>query len=301
MHEASAFAPLRHHAPDEPLPARSGIRGAPEGRATTMSGIEKAYKNLNFLNSPAARTIRMLCEYEEPRQRFRTHGVENTIVMFGSARCRSQETADKELLLAQQEANDSAESDARLLKAQKGVRLARYYEDARAIAHRLAVWGMEREGERFYVCSGGGPGIMEGANRGASEVEGGRSVALGISLAFEEKINPYATPELSFEFHYFFMRKYWFMYLAKAMIVFPGGFGTMDELFELLTLRQTGKVKKPVPTVLHGKEFWDDVLDLQALVEWGTISEGDLQLFHRSDTVDDTVAHIIGELEKDYP
>ncbi len=263
--------------------------------------IEKAYKNLNFLNSPAARTIRMLCEYEEPRQRFRTFGVENTIVMFGSARCRSQETADKELALAEKAADGSRESELRLDKARKGTRLARYYEDARAIAHELAIWGMNRKGKHFFVCSGGGPGIMEGANRGASEVEGGRSVALGISLAFEEKINPYATSDLSFEFHYFFMRKYWFMYLAKAMVVFPGGFGTMDELFELLTLRQTGKVKKPVPTVLHGKQFWDDVLNLQALVDWGTISEPDLQLFHRSDSVDDTVHYIVTELEKDYP
>ncbi len=243
----------------------------------------------------------MLCEYEEPRQRFRTLGVENTIVMFGSARCRSQETADKELALAERESNETAESALRLAKARKGVRLARYYEDARAIAHKLAIWGMERKGKHFYVCSGGGPGIMEGANRGASEVDGGRSVALGISLAFEEKINPYATPELSFEFHYFFMRKYWFMYLAKAMVVFPGGFGTMDELFELLTLRQTGKVKKPVPTVLHGKQFWDDILNLEALVEWGTISEQDLMLFHRSDSVQDTVDYIVAELEKDYP
>jgi len=166
------------------------------------------------------------------------------------------------------------------------------------MAVRLTKWSLERTGGRRYlICSGGGPGIMEASNRGAADVEGGRSVGLGISLPFEENVNDYCTPELAFQFHYFFMRKYWFAYLAKAMVILPGGFGTLDELFEILTLRQTGKIKKKLPMVLFGTEYWDSIINLEKMVEWGTIAERDLSLVHRTDSVDDAVAFLIRELE----
>lgn len=264
---------------------------------------EKAYKNLSFLNGPGARHIRMLCEYEEPRERFLRHDVRDTIVMFGSARVKSPEAAALDLadaernLGTEQDPTRRAHFERALQQAQRASRISRYYGDARELARRLTEWGMARPKRRYLICSGGGPGIMEASNRGASEVAGGRSVGLGISLPFEEKVNAYVTPELAFEFHYFFLRKYWFAYLAKAMVVFPGGFGTMDELAEVLTLRQTGKIKKKLPMVLFGSQYWDAVLDMDAMVEWGTISERDLLLMHRTDSVDDAYAYITTQLE----
>jgi hypothetical protein len=187
----------------------------------------------------------------------------------------------------------------RNLKVANGrLKLGRFYDDTRELARRLTEWDMQRKGDRrYYVSTGGGPGIMEAANRGAADVPGGRSVGLGISLPFEEKVNQYVSPELAFEFHYFFTRKYWFLYLAKAMVLMPGGFGTMDELFETLTLRQTGKIKKPMPTVLFGADYWNDVMDIDAMLRWGTISERDLLLFHRSDTVDDAFDFLVDAIE----
>jgi uncharacterized protein (TIGR00730 family) len=269
-----------------------------------MPSPDKAYKNLGFLNSPAARHIRILCEYEEPRQRFLANKVHDTVVFFGSARSKSVEDARDALAHAERElARARSDEERRRLehqvkKAQRIARMSRYYEETRELARRLTEWDMKRAGpRRYYVCTGGGPGVMEAANRGAAEVEGGRSVGLGISLPFEENVNRFVPEELAFEFHYFFTRKYWFMYLAKAMVLCPGGFGTMDELFESLTLRQTGKVKKPLPTVLYGRDYWDDVMDLQKMVDWGTISEDDLLLFHRSDTVADAFDYLVSELE----
>jgi hypothetical protein len=196
------------------------------------------------------------------------------------------------------EEDDVARARAQVLQAQKMVRLSRYYEDTRELASRLTAWSIARTGGRRYVvCSGGGPGIMEASNRGASEVEGGRSVGLGISLPFEEQVNSYVTPELAFQFHYFFMRKYWFAYLAKAMVIMPGGFGTLDELFEILTLRQTGKIKKRLPMVLFGTAYWDAVLHIDQMVEWGTIAEKDLSLVHRSDSVNDAFDFLVAALE----
>jgi uncharacterized protein (TIGR00730 family) len=259
---------------------------------------EKAYKNLNFLNSPPARPIRILCEYEEPRQRFQQLGIHDTIVFFGSARAKSAEETDAAVAAAQAKLAAGEEgAAAALAKAQAGLRMSRYYEQARELANRLTRWSMYRDGRRRYtVCTGGGPGIMEAANRGASEVEGGRSIGLGISLPFEPGVNEYTTKELAFEFHYFFTRKLWFAYLMKAMVVFPGGFGTFDELFELLTLIQTGKMRKSVPLLLFGTEYWDRVVDLHAMAEFGTISLPDLDLLHRTDSVDEAFEYLTSHL-----
>jgi len=259
-----------------------------------MSKPAKAYKNLEFLNSPEARTVRILCEYEEPKRRFEQHNVEDTVVCFGSA--RTLPVVDAERLLA--EAKASGDADA-ITQAEGKLRSSRYYEDARAFAREMTQWSQDRGGRDYLICTGGGPGIMEAANRGAADVPGGRSIGLGISLPFEEGLNPYITPGLDFEFHYFFTRKYWFMYLAKALVVFPGGFGTFDELMELLTLVQTGKVKKQLPIVLFGTEYWNDVLNVEKMVEWGTISPKDLDLMYRSDSVADTVAHLTAKLEEE--
>ena len=271
-----------------------------------MPEAEKAYKNLSFLTSPGARHIRILCEYEEPRLRFLQHGVKDTIVMFGSARVRPPEVARADAEAARLElAGEPPDSPHRphleraLIQAERGLKIARYYDDARQLAARLTEWGMNHKGRRHFICSGAGPGIMEAANRGAMDVPGGKSVGLGISLPFEPENNAYVTPELGFEFHYFFMRKYWFTYLAKALVVFPGGFGTMDELFEILTLRQTGRVTKRLPTVLFGRDYWDAVLNLDAMVEWGVVSEKDLGLLHRTDSVDDAYAFLTRALESD--
>jgi uncharacterized protein (TIGR00730 family) len=265
----------------------------------------KAYKNLEFLNSPAARHIRILCEYEEPRQRFLAEKVHDTIVVFGSARARPTAFAqdqvhhlERELARSTDEA-ERAKLERDLGLARGRLRLARYYDETVELSRRLTEWDMQRQGSRRYlICTGGGPGIMEAANRGASLVEGGRSVGLGISLPFEEKVNAFVPPELAFEFHYFFTRKYWFMYLAKALVLMPGGFGTLDELYESLTLRQTGKIKKPLPTVLYGKDYWDEIADIDAMVRWGTISDKDLQLFHRSDSVSDAFDYLVEAIEQ---
>jgi uncharacterized protein (TIGR00730 family) len=259
-----------------------------------LARLQKSYKNLTFLNSPAARHIRILCEYEEPRARFREQSVRDTIVVFGSARVKTPEDAAK--MMAEAHASGNAESKAR---AEHALRLSRYYAETRELSRRLTEWSMARAASQrqFLICTGGGPGIMEAANRGASEVPGGRTVGLGISLPFEEDLNPYVSPELGFEFHYFFMRKYWFAYLAKAMVIMPGGFGTFDEMAEVLTLRQTKKITKSLPMVLYGREYWDDVLDIPAMVRWGTISEADIDLMHRSDTVDDAFRFLTTALE----
>jgi uncharacterized protein (TIGR00730 family) len=270
-----------------------------------VPGPEKSYKNLSFLNGPSARHIRILCEYEEPRSRFVNKGVRDTIVIFGSARVKPAEIAAMELAQAQGDLAAAppgpthAHLEAALKKAERADRLSKYYEHTRDLARRLTEWSLSRPDSRrrYLVCSGGGPGIMEASNRGAADVPGGQSVGLGISLPMEERVNRYVTPDLGFEFHYFFMRKYWFAYLAKAMVIMPGGFGTMDELAEILTLRQTGKIKKPLPMVLFGTEYWNRVIDMDAMVEWGTISDRDLLLMHKTDSVDDAFAHITGQLD----
>ncbi len=258
--------------------------------ATTHHRAIKAYHSRKFMDSPDARPIRILSEYLEPLERFEDHNVKDTILIFGSARTLSHEEADAKLAAARKDGAGVAE-------AERDLRMSRYYEETRELANRLTMWskGLGESGRRFVICSGGGPGIMEAANRGASEARG-ENMGLGISLPFEQYNNTYITRRLDFHFHYFFMRKFWFLYLAKAVVMMPGGFGTMDELFECLTLIQTRKIKKRLPVVLYGHEFWDRVVNLDALVEFGTISPEDLDLFHRSDTVDEAFSYITQQL-----
>jgi hypothetical protein len=216
-----------------------------------------AYKNEAFLNSPDARILRILSEYLEPLGHFRRERIRDTIVFFGSAR------------------------------VQEDGPLAQYYRDARTLARMVTEWSTQFANHtyRFVVCTGGGPGIMEAANRGARDA-GGKTIGLNIGLPFEQFPNPYISPELSFEFHYFFMRKFWFAYLAKALVVFPGGFGTMDELMEILTLAQTQKLAKKILIVLYGSQYWKEILNFEALVKHGMISPEDLELFQYADDPD---------------
>jgi uncharacterized protein (TIGR00730 family) len=252
--------------------------------------VEKAYASKGFMGSTHARPVRILAEYLHPEARFEALKVSDTIVFFGSARLISRDEAEVKLDAARTKGGD-------VKAAERDVRMSRYYEECRELAGRLTEWskGLEQKRRRFVVCTGGGPGIMEAANRGASEAKG-LNVGLTISLPKEQRGNPYITHNLEFEFHYFFMRKYWFVYLAKALVAFPGGFGTLDEFFEVMTLVQTGKLKKKMPIVLYGSAFWDRVLNLEAMVEHGTIAEKDLELFHKTDSVDDAFAFITREL-----
>jgi uncharacterized protein (TIGR00730 family) len=241
----------------------------------------KAYQDTRFLESRDARALRILAEYLEPLSRFKRYGVQDTIVFMGSARLCSREAAEAALAAAEQSKNG-------IEAARTAVALSVYYEAARELAHRLTSWSknLDHEERRFVVCTGGGPGIMEAANRGASEAKG-LNVGLTISIPNDEFDNPFVSRELHIHFHYFFMRKFWFVYLAKAVVLFPGGYGTLDELFEILTLVQTHKMKKRMPIVLFGAKYWDEVLNFQALVKYGTISAGDLDLFHRTDSIEE--------------
>src|SRR5438094_7104966 len=250
----------------------------------------KAYQDAGFLNSKDARALRILSEYLEPKSRFDHHKVDDTIVFMGSARIKSREAAEDLVKKAKAGDGDRARADMAL-------KMSVYYEAARELASRLTKWSKELDHveRRFVVCTGGGPGIMEAANRGAAEAKG-LNVGLTISLPAEEFDNPYVTRELAFHFHYFFMRKFWFSYLAKAVIVFPGGYGTLDELFELLTLVQTRKMRKPLPMVLFGTEYWRQVIDFDALVRHGTIDARDVELVHRTDSVDDAYDWLVLQL-----
>lgn len=266
---------------------------------------QKAYKNLDFLNSNEARAIRVLCELEEPGKRLREQNVQDTIVMFGSARTRPLSVARKELQTLESALEGrkklSTKDEEALALAKANLRNAPFYDHAMALSRELTKWSMSLKDRRrrFLVCSGGGPGIMEAANRGAKKA-GGASVGLGISLPFEQSLNKYVTRDLGFEFHYFFVRKYWFIYMAKALVVFPGGFGTMDELFETLTLIQTHKVNKRLPIVLFGGEFWNNLINFDTFVEWGVISPKDVGLFRVIDSVEEARDYIIGELTEAY-
>jgi uncharacterized protein (TIGR00730 family) len=252
-----------------------------------MSQQPMAYLYPEFLESPEARPIRILSEYLEPLRRFKDQKIQDTVVFFGSARVDSRERAERALqtLRARGVRNADDHYQLELKKSRKALEWARYYEDARELARMLAAWtlSLQSENHRFVVTSGGGPGIMEAANRGARE-GGGKTIGLNIRLPFEQGANPYITDGLHFEFHYFFMRKFWFAYLAKALVIFPGGFGTLDELFEILTLVQTDKLSKQIGVVLYGREYWDQVLQLQPMSEWGAIAEKDLELLNYFDT-----------------
>jgi len=254
----------------------------------------KAYKNIDFLKSRDARTVRILAEYLEPESRFEDLRISDTIVFFGSARVLPHNKS-KAALAAAKAHGGKLEIEA----AERDLAMSRYYEDARTLASRLTKWskGLEKGRRRFVVCTGGGPGIMEAANRGASEARG-LNIGLNIAIPHEQSNNPYISRELAFEFNYFFMRKFWFTYLAKALIAFPGGFGTLDEFFELMTLLQTRKLGKKMPIVLYGSAYWDDILNFDAMVRHGTISPEDLNLFRKLDSVDEAFDYITGELNK---
>jgi uncharacterized protein (TIGR00730 family) len=272
------------------------------GAPPPLSAAPLAYENLSFLNSADGRLIRIVSEYMEPLARFRREQIQDTVVFFGSARFRGREEADHTLeLLANTGSREPAPSheqpakateiaagkatDLQLKRAVAAVKMARYYEDARRLAGMLTTWAktIPSRRHRFVVTSGGGPGIMEAANRGAHEA-GGKTIGMNIRLPFEQAPNPYITPSLNFEFHYFFMRKLWFAYLAKALVVFPGGFGTLDEMFEILTLAQTQKLGNKMTVVIYGSEYWKKVFNLDVLVETGAISPKDIELFQFAET-----------------
>src|SRR5512134_919855 len=232
-----------------------------------------AYLDPVFLDSEEARPIRILAEYLEPLGRFKAQNIQDTVVFFGSARIHSREAAEQALEQLERHApwrRASADHEAHLTRSRKAVEWSRYYEEARELAGLLTTWSssLESTHHRFVVTSGGGPGIMEAANRGAYEA-GGKTIGLNIRLPFEQGANRYITEGLHFEFHYFFMRKFWFAYLAKALVIFPGGFGTLDEMFEILTMMQTEKLAKQIQIVLYGAEYWDQIVNLDPMLEWG--------------------------------
>jgi uncharacterized protein (TIGR00730 family) len=263
-----------------------------------------SFLNPEFLKSPAARTIRLISEYLEPAERLRRAQVRDTIVFFGSARSLSPEEAASQLEQADEEIARAGAASPELAeartRAEAAVRLARYYQDAVELARRLTEWSKSLTGNRdFIICSGGSGGMMEAANRGAS-LAGGKTIGFNINLPLEQAVNRYVPPELVFTFHYFFMRKFWFVYLAKALVIFPGGYGTLDEFFEVLTLVQTAKPRKVMPVVLFGAEYWDEVLNFDAMVRWGTVSPKDLEIFHKTDSVDDAFIYLTRKLEGIY-
>ena len=281
-------------------PAHAVIPG--NGGPPQLDSAPLAYENSAFLNSADGRPIRIISEYLEPLARFRREQIQDTVVFFGSARFHGREEAGHALELLENtgsvqpapseeqpakavEIATGNASDLQRKRAVAAVEMARYYEDARRLAQLLTQWAktIPSRKHRFVVTSGGGPGIMEAANRGAWEA-GGKTIGMNILLPFEQRPNPYITPSLNFEFHYFFMRKLWFAYLAKALVVFPGGFGTLDEMFEILTLAQTQKVNKRITVLIYGSDYWKKVFNLEVLVDTGAISPKDLDLFQFAET-----------------
>lgn len=265
-----------------------------------MESQPLAYLSREFLESEEGRPLRILSEYLEPLRRFRREQIQDTVVFFGSARVASRERAERALAALGREA-DGAAHEALAAQAKRGLEWSRYYEDARTLARLLTTWTQTLDSpyHRFVVCSGGGPGIMEAANRGAREA-GGKTVGLNIRLPFEQGANPYISKNLHFEFHYFFMRKFWFAYLAKALVVFPGGFGTLDEMFEILTLAQTEKLSKKIQVLLYGREYWDRVLRFDPMLEAGAISPKDLELFTFADSPEQAFECLQDHLAENY-
>jgi uncharacterized protein (TIGR00730 family) len=263
------------------------------------------HEDPTFMRSTPARPIRILAEYIYPLAQLKKEGIGDTIVMFGSARIPSREQAAthyhrlKTLNTNKLSAPKLKLHRIALREARNSLEMSGYYEEARELAHRLTTWSLSLgpRPRRFVVCSGGGPGIMEAANRGAYEA-GGKSVGLSIELPHEQFSNPYISPELSFNFHYFFMRKLWFAQIAKALIVFPGGFGTMDELWEMMTLSQTDKMPKNTLILIYGRKYWNEVLNLKGMLRWGTISQSDFDQLQYADTVDEAFDKIRAGLEK---
>jgi uncharacterized protein (TIGR00730 family) len=266
---------------------------------------EKAYRNIEFLNSPDARVIRLISEFLEPMRRLRKLGIRDTIVFFGSARVKPQSDAVRHLQALQRQSSKKAKNSRKLAQliesARIDVSMSRYYEDAVRLSKMLTIWSKKFvQKNRLVVCSGGGPGIMEAANRGAMLAKG-KSIGMNISLPFEQYSNPYIPDELNFEFHYFFMRKLWFVYLSKALVMFPGGFGTFDELFEVLTLLQTRKLKKKVTVVLYGREYWKQMVNFENLVKLRLISPEDMGLFKFADTPQEAFDLLVRDLRRNYP
>ncbi len=263
---------------------------------------EKAYRNTDFLTSQDARSIRILSEFLEPKARFKKFNIIDTIVFFGSARLKSKKDASSELrsFLKNTPKTKSGYSK-QLRKLETLVKMSKYYEDSVELAERLTKWSMSlpTSQKRFIICSGGGPGIMEAANKGAKQA-GGVSIGLNISIPYEQFVNKYVKKDLAFEFHYFFMRKFWFAYLAKALIIFPGGFGTLDEFMEILTLVQTGKIKKDMKIIVYDEFYWKNIINFQAFIENGMIDEKDLNLFQFCNTVDEAFNTIVTYFEKHY-
>jgi uncharacterized protein (TIGR00730 family) len=260
-----------------------------------------AYQNEPFLNSPDGRILRLLSEYSEPLSRFRREQIQDTVVFFGSARVHSRDNATSLLSEVRENGKQgfAAQQAKNLKRAEAAVDMARYYEDARRLAYMLTEWSTQipAKRQRFVVTTGGGPGIMEAANLGAHEA-GGKTIGLNINLPFEQYPNPYITPSLNFEFHYFFMRKFWFAYLAKALVIFPGGFGTLDEFFEIVTLAQTEKLAKKIVVVVYGSEYWKKVVNFEAMVDAGVISPEDLDLFKISDSPEESFEYLKEGLTK---
>jgi uncharacterized protein (TIGR00730 family) len=260
-----------------------------------------AYQNEPFLNSPDGRILRLLSEYSEPLSRFRREQIQDTVVFFGSARIHSPQSAGNRLTEVQSNGLQisAAQQASEMKRAEAAVDMARYYQDARRLAFMLTEWSKQipAKRHRFVVTTGGGPGIMEAANLGAHEA-GGKTVGLNINLPFEQSPNPYITPSLNFEFHYFFMRKFWFAYLAKALVIFPGGFGTLDEFFEIVTLAQTEKLAKKIVIVIYGSEYWKKIVNFDAMVDAGVISAPDLDLFKMFDTPEESFEFLKDGLTK---
>jgi len=260
-----------------------------------------AYQNDSFLDSPDGRILRIMAEYQEPLARFRREQIQDTVVFFGSARFHGNDAAAANLATVKKNVagTAAAQLEKDMKRAQAGVDMARYYEDARKLAHMLTKWSIQipAKRHRFVVTTGGGPGIMEAANLGAHEA-GGKSIGLNIQLPFEQYPNQFITPSLNFQFHYFFMRKFWFAYLAKGLVIFPGGFGTMDELFEILTLAQTDKLAKKILVVIYGSEYWKRIMNFQAFVDAGAVSPEDLDQFKFLDTPEEAFEFLKDGLTK---
>jgi uncharacterized protein (TIGR00730 family) len=256
-----------------------------------------AYENEAFFRSPDGRILRMLAEYQEPLARFRREQIQDTVVFFGSARFQGRKIAAETLAAVGEKNTSPKQLEQDLKRAQANVDMARYYEDARKLAYMLTKWSITipARRHRFVVTTGGGPGIMEAANLGAHEA-GGKSIGLNIQLPFEQHPNQFITPSLNFQFHYFFMRKFWFAYLAKGLVIFPGGFGTMDELFEILTLAQTEKLAKKILVIIYGSEYWNRIINFQAFVDAGTVSPQDLDLFKIVDNPEEAFEFLRGGL-----
>jgi uncharacterized protein (TIGR00730 family) len=269
-------------------------------RPAHLPTAKLAYEDPDFMESLGARPLRILAEYFDPLVRLRRANVADTIVMFGSARIqpRNQALAELKRIQAKARIRKTPEWRTKVRAAKSMVEMSRYYEEARELSHRITTWAMTlgRHPKRFVICSGGGPGIMEAANRGATEA-GGSSVGLSIQLPHEQLPNAYISSELNFLFHYFFMRKLWFAQMAKALIVFPGGFGTMDELWEMLTLLQTNKLSSHHLILIYGRDYWNKVLNWRHMVETGTINERDYELLQFADNVDEAFDRVRAEME----